>query len=132
MVVLEYGRPSRKLSRKLIVTGILLCAFVAVLVFRGWRRGPMPVATVPATTSPVAPMYLILRTQDLHSAVFYCPPVQPTTREGTIAQMFLIVKQQAVTPPVFNCPATQPPTTEGIGLTVQSNGDPFAKPQAAK
>jgi hypothetical protein len=99
MLVLEYGRPNRRPLRRLIVAGILLCAFTGVLVFRGWHRAPaasvapvMPVVPMagnfprtyfaPPTTSAIAGMFLILRTQDLDYPVFSCPSVQPTTREG--------------------------------------------------
>lgn len=128
MVVLEYGRPNGKLSRKLIVTGILLCACIAVLAFRGWRRGPVPVATVsPPTTSAVAPTYLILRTQDLNSAVFHCPPVQPTTRE--VAGYFSIVKaKDDGAQPVFSVPSSNASDRAAIDPDTTS----FAKPQAAE
>lgn len=103
------------------MTGILLCAFIAVLVFRGWRLGPVPVATVApvvpvapmaATTVPsaIAQMFLILKTQDLNAAVFDCPSVQPTTREGMEPDAYL---DWTLSHPL-------------------SNGAPLAKPQAAK
>lgn len=101
MLVLEYGRPNRKPSRRLIVTGILVCGFTGVLLFRAWRRAAAPAAptaplaevappvgkvlppwATPPTTSAIAGMFLILRTQATDQPVFNGPSVQPTTRKG--------------------------------------------------
>lgn len=42
----------------------------------------LPPWATPPTTSAIAGMFLVLRTQDLDRAEFHCPSVQPTTREG--------------------------------------------------